>query len=58
MHRGGHDGAFYQLRNELAAKKAVYAFLRTGEMKDLPIDVTLPAPSFKRPIFPPPARID
>jgi pimeloyl-ACP methyl ester carboxylesterase len=58
VHRGGHDGAFYQLRDEPAAKKEVYAFLRTGQMNDLPTEVTLPAPSFKRPAFPPPARVD
>jgi len=55
VHRGGHDGTFYQLRNEPAAKSAVYAFLRTGETKGLPSEVTLPAPTFKLPEFAPPA---
>ncbi|MGO4703248.1 alpha/beta hydrolase [Dyella sp. 2RAB6] len=56
VHRGGHDGVFYQLRNEPAAKSAVYAFLRTGELNDLPTEVTLPVPAFKLPQFAPPAR--
>lgn len=56
VHRGGHDGVFYQLRDEPAAKSAVYAFLRTGELKDLPSEVSLPVPAFKRPEFAPPAR--
>lgn len=57
VHRGGHDGTFYQLRNEPAAKDAVYAFLRTGDLKGLPSEVTLPPPAFKVPGFPPPARV-
>lgn len=56
VHRGSHNGTFYQLRNEPVAKRAVYTFLRTGEMKDLPAEVTLPAPVFTLPGFPPPAR--
>lgn len=56
VHRGGHDGTFYQLRGEPAAKAAVYAFLRTGDLKDLPSEVTLAAPKFKVPDFAPPAR--
>jgi hypothetical protein len=41
--------------NEPAAKSAVYAFLRTGEMKGVPSEVILPAPTFKLPEFAPPA---
>jgi len=55
VHRGGHDGAFYQLRNEPAAKQAVYDFLKTGRMQGLPTEVALPLPEFERPDFPPPA---
>jgi pimeloyl-ACP methyl ester carboxylesterase len=55
VHRGGHDGAFYQLRNELAAKQAIYDFLRTGDTKGLPVEVTLPLPKFELPAFAPPA---
>jgi len=55
VHRGGHDGTFYQLRNEPAAKNAVHAFLRTGELKDLPSEITLEVPKFKVPAFAPPA---
>ncbi|XXF77001.1 alpha/beta hydrolase [Myxococcaceae bacterium GXIMD 01537] len=56
VHRGGHDGVFYQLRNEPAAKAAVHHFLRTGEMRDLPTEVTLPPPTFAKPDFPAPTR--
>jgi pimeloyl-ACP methyl ester carboxylesterase len=58
VHRGGHDGTFYQLRDEPATKEAVYAFLRTGDLKGLPSEVTLPVPTFKAPGFPPPVRVD
>ncbi|EYF07209.1 alpha/beta hydrolase [Chondromyces apiculatus] len=58
VHRAGHDGTFYQLRGEPAVKQAVYEFLKTGEMKDLPVEVTLPVPEFALPPFPPPARRD
>ncbi|HJR72421.1 MAG TPA: alpha/beta fold hydrolase [Luteimonas sp.] len=54
VHRGGHDGAMYQLRHEPAAKQAVYEFLKTGMKKDLPVEVVLPAPAFAVPDFPPP----
>lgn len=56
VHRGGHDGTFYQLRGEPAAKQAVYEFLKTGEMRGLPVEVTLPLPEFELPAFAPPAR--
>lgn len=54
IHRGGHDGVFYQLRNEPKAKAAVHHFLRTGEFGDLPAEVTLPPPAFAPPDFPAP----
>lgn len=56
VHRGGHDGAFYLLRDEPAAKQAVYEFLRSGRTDALPIEVTLPAPTFRPPDFAPPRR--
>ncbi|MBJ6764497.1 alpha/beta fold hydrolase [Myxococcaceae bacterium JPH2] len=55
VHRGGHDGTFYLLRNEPAAKSAVYEFLKTGKTAGLPHEVTLPLPSFAVPSFAPPA---
>jgi hypothetical protein len=55
IHRGGHDGVFYQLRDEPAAKSAVHHFLRTGEFTNLPTEVTLPLPRFAVPEFPAPA---
>ncbi|MDC0675809.1 alpha/beta hydrolase [Nannocystis radixulma] len=54
VHRGGHDGAFYQLRTEPAAKQAVYEFLKTGSREGLPTEVVLPVPRFAAPDFPPP----
>jgi pimeloyl-ACP methyl ester carboxylesterase len=56
VHRAGHDGAFYQLRENPAAKQAIYDFLRTGETRGLPIDVTLAAPRFEIPGFAPPVQ--
>lgn len=54
VHRAGHDGAFYQLRESPAAKQAIYDFLRTGETRDLPMEVSLAAPRFDVPGFAPP----
>jgi pimeloyl-ACP methyl ester carboxylesterase len=56
VHRGGHDGAFYQLRENPAAKQAIYDFLRTGATQALPTEVTLAPPRFELPGFAPPAR--
>lgn len=56
VHRAGHDGTFYQLRGEPAAKKAIYDFLRTGRMDGLPVAVTVPLPKFELPAFAPPVR--
>jgi pimeloyl-ACP methyl ester carboxylesterase len=53
VHRGGHDGAFYLLREAPQVKEAVYRFLKTGGMKDLPEELTLPVPSFAKPAFAP-----
>lgn len=55
VHRAGHDGAFYQLRESPPAKQAIYDFLRTGETTGLPTEVTLTAPRFVTPGFAPPA---
>lgn len=56
VHRAGHDGAFYQLRESPAAKQAIYDFLRTGETSGLPTEVTLAAPRFEAPSFAPPVQ--
>jgi len=56
VHRAGHDGAFYQLREDPAAKQAIYDFLRTGATAGLPTEVVLPAPRFEVPAFPPPGK--
>ncbi|MCL1635606.1 alpha/beta hydrolase [Luteimonas sp. SX5] len=54
VHRGGHDGTMYQLRNDDAARRAVYDFLKTGATEALPVEATLPVPTFPVPGFPPP----
>ena len=56
VHRAGHDGTFYQLRESPAAKRAIYDFLRTGETRGLPTEVTLAVPKFDVPGFAPPVR--
>jgi pimeloyl-ACP methyl ester carboxylesterase len=56
VHRAGHDGTFYQLRKDAAAKQAIYNFLRTGETRGLPTEVTLDAPRFETPSFAPPVQ--
>ncbi|WP_050435811.1 alpha/beta hydrolase [Chondromyces crocatus] len=56
VHRAGHDGPFYQLREAPAAKLAVHEFLKTGETSGLPTEVSLPVPEFAVPAFAPPAR--
>jgi pimeloyl-ACP methyl ester carboxylesterase len=56
VHRAGHDGAFYQLRESPAAKQAIYDFLRTGETRELPTVVSLAAPKFQVPSFAPPVQ--
>ncbi|MBO9557858.1 MAG: alpha/beta fold hydrolase [Caulobacter sp.] len=56
VHRAGHDGAFYQLREDPAAKQAIYDFLRTGSTTNLPTELALSTPKFEVPAFPPPAR--
>jgi pimeloyl-ACP methyl ester carboxylesterase len=56
VHRAGHDGTFYQLRDDPAAKQAIYEFLRSGSTDALPVAVTLPVPTFEVPSFAPPGR--
>ncbi|WP_242112877.1 alpha/beta fold hydrolase [Luteimonas aquatica] len=56
VHRGGHDGAFYQLRHEPAVKQALLEFLGAGRTDGLPSEVALPAPKFELPGFAPPPR--
>lgn len=56
VHRAGHDGAFYQLRESAAAKSAIYDFLRTGQTRGLPTELSLSMPRFEVPGFVPPAR--
>jgi pimeloyl-ACP methyl ester carboxylesterase len=56
VHRAGHDGAFYQLRESPGAKQAIYDFLRTGNTRELPTEVSLAAPRFEVPAFAPPSR--
>lgn len=53
VHRAGHDGAFYQLRESPKTKQALYDFLRTGKSDGLPTDVSLAVPKFELPEFAP-----
>jgi pimeloyl-ACP methyl ester carboxylesterase len=53
VHRAGHDGPFYQLRENPAAKQAIYDFLRTGEARGLPTEAAIAAPKFELPAFRP-----
>ncbi len=55
VHRAGHDGPFYQLRENAEAKEAVYDFLKTGNMARLPTEVSASVPKFDVPPFPPPS---
>jgi pimeloyl-ACP methyl ester carboxylesterase len=57
VHRGGHDGPFYQLREQPAVKAALYDFLRTGDAKGLPVSVTLSPPEFSLPDFAAPDKL-
>jgi pimeloyl-ACP methyl ester carboxylesterase len=49
VHRGGHDGAMYLLRNAPEARQAVLAFLQSGATANLPGEVELPPPTFQQP---------
>lgn len=51
VHRAGHDGPFYQLRESPEAKAALYEFLRSGKTSTLPTDATLATPKFHVPEF-------
>lgn len=53
VHRGGHDGTFYQLRGDAATRQAVYDFLKSGDTDALPVEVSLPSPQFDVPSFAP-----
>lgn len=55
VHRGGHDGTFYLLRENNEVKASIYQFLATGAMPVLPSRIELPMPSFTKPAFAPPA---
>jgi len=56
VHRGEHDQLSYQTRTDPAAFAAVLAFLGSGATAKLPVEVTLPVPSFTVPSFPAPRR--
>jgi pimeloyl-ACP methyl ester carboxylesterase len=56
VHRGNHGArkALFDEHPEVLRK--VIAFFKTGEMRDLPISVSLRAPAFQQPSFPPPPK--
>lgn len=52
--RGGH-GALRVLLQRPEVARALTEFLKTGNMESVPVRVTLPAPKYAPPNFPPPA---
>ncbi|NID15035.1 alpha/beta hydrolase [Luteibacter yeojuensis] len=54
VHRAQHGGTFQLLRSRPALLAKVGAFLRTGETRDLPSEISLDAVTFRKPGFPPP----
>ena len=54
VHRGEHDQLSYQTRTDPPAFAAVLAFIATGATEKLPVEVTLPVPTFSVPAFPAP----
>lgn len=57
VHGGGHDGTFYLLRENPQAKAAVYQFLATGVMPDMPSRIDAPKVTFAVPDFAAPSRV-
>jgi len=57
VHRAGHDGAFYQLRENPTAIRGIQDFLRTGDSGGLPIEAALATPKFDVPSFAPPVHV-
>jgi pimeloyl-ACP methyl ester carboxylesterase len=52
VHRGSHGGRKEMLDRNPQILEAMVHFLRTGEFKDLPVEVELPEPKFQVPDFP------
>jgi pimeloyl-ACP methyl ester carboxylesterase len=56
VHRGPHAARAMLADRKAAVMDAVLDFLRTGRTDDLPVTVSLPAPAFRCPSFPPPRK--
>lgn len=54
VHRAGHQSRAALFAPEPKVLAALVGFLRTGEVRDLPSEVSLPAPRFSLPTAPPP----
>ncbi len=57
VHRGGHDGTFYLLREDSGTKAAIYRFLGTGVMPELPSTIDAPKIVFTTPTFQPSPQV-
>lgn len=54
VHRGQHLGPFRLIQGPPEVVAAAHEFLRSGDMRGLPAELTLPALTFERPGFDPP----
>ena len=57
VHRGRHGARYALLDQQPAARAAIIEFLKTGDTRAIPTNVTLPAPPFRRPSFPAPTGL-
>lgn len=55
VENGGHNALSMVFQRHAAAGAALIEFLKSGSTDRLPVRVTLPAPTFAAPSFPPPA---
>ena len=55
VHRGGHDARMRLVEERPAVIDALAGFLKTGDVRSLPVRVELAAPAFKVPAFAPPS---
>lgn len=54
VHRAGHHSRAPAFARHPGLLEQVNAFLDSGDLQDIPVDVVLPTPAFQRPAFPPP----
>jgi hypothetical protein len=51
VHRGSHGARKEVLDHDPALLKKLIEFLKTGNIVGIPVEITLPAPVFKKPDF-------